>query len=146
MGEQVGIELTFGAALHGWLPVTLRSGESVLSFEASDVPRDPVLAFSAVLIELCSGRQGEVDWWLEPAWYRFKLLPLGDRLQLEVLFSEWDWQTDWRKVVEYNVDLISTVDHLIRAVLTHIEQVDPEQWYSYDDAVISSLKDALSKT
>jgi len=67
------VKLTFSTPSNGWLPVTLELGDQSYSFNASNVPNDPIEELYAAIWEASAGRSGLVWWHLEPSGYLFEI-------------------------------------------------------------------------
>lgn len=81
---------------HGWLPVRLDAPDVALTFDASDVPFDPVETCIAAVALASHGFAASCEWHLEPAAYRFSFTPTGAEVRLEIAYAA-DWlRGDWR--------------------------------------------------
>ncbi|MGR8935372.1 MAG: hypothetical protein ACU837_13420 [Gammaproteobacteria bacterium] len=72
---------------HGWLPVRIESGSSIVEFEASDIPNNPIQQLIAALHAALWGNEAVVWWHLEPDGYYFHFLPRAGKIQLRVMFA-----------------------------------------------------------
>lgn len=86
--ETSPLELSFAQPAHGWLPVRLAAGTSTIEFAASDALNNPVEELIDALHRACGGREASVWWHLEPGGYYFEFAPIGDEVELRVLFTE----------------------------------------------------------
>lgn len=81
------LNLTFGTPTHGWLPVRLEVGSSVVEFDASDVPNNPIQNLIEALENALDGSEAFVWWNQEPDGYYFKFLPSSEEIEFQVLFA-----------------------------------------------------------
>ncbi|WMI68249.1 hypothetical protein [Mangrovimonas sp. YM274] len=76
------IELIFGKPENGWLPTIFRHVDFELSFDASDVPKNPTDLLCESLISTLKGINSEMYWFLEPEYYLFEIIPIENKFDL----------------------------------------------------------------
>lgn len=79
-----------GVPEHGWLPLKLQARNLNLSFEASDVPTDPIEQLISSLIHLSHGvtNPPTVSWHLEPSYYYFDFQESNNQITLSISSSD----------------------------------------------------------
>ena len=78
------IKLRLGKPQNGWLPVQFKADNFEVSFEASDVPVDPIDQLCDALALALKGIDSEVWWHLEPAGYYFSFSSHDKILDLKI--------------------------------------------------------------
>jgi hypothetical protein len=81
------LRVAFGKPEHGWLPVSIRLGEKLLEFDASDVPVNPVDELVEALLAVTDGHPKTVWWHLEPLGYYCYFTPQSKEVQLRITFE-----------------------------------------------------------
>ncbi|UWX53726.1 hypothetical protein NYZ99_11260 [Maribacter litopenaei] len=81
------LELTFGMPNSGWLPTKLKTSDIALTFNASNIPENPIDQLCESLILALNGIETEMNWDLEPESYIFGLKPSGKEIDFNILKS-----------------------------------------------------------
>ena len=83
------LKIKFEESSNGWYPITVSNGHKNIQFVASNVPFDPVLELIDA-VENCflHGVEAEALMHLEPSYFKWRLVPKGEFVELNIFFVE----------------------------------------------------------
>ncbi len=136
-------EINFGEPEQGWLPVHIAYENFDFSFDASDVPIDPVSHLADILSAALNGGGGEVLWNLEPSGYFMRIASEEGNFRIQLDFCE-DSQTGHNRTNMLNI--IGRCDEIILPIWNALKRLRSSDTSDFDvsETVLDHIESMLN--